>query len=239
MTKFKIPKAAFPNSLTAMSLFCGFLSIIFSNQLELKTAALLIIGASILDSLDGIAARLVKVSSRFGVELDSLADVVSFGAAPSFLLYKAYFYQFGWYGMIISALPLLFGAFRLARFNITLVDLETKADFTGLPIPLQAITNSFYIFSFYSGGIITEPFPYFVFFMVILLSVLMVSKVRYNALPKMKKKSLVEKLLALVIVIAALVLTYITEGVILFYIFIGIVLFGILRQIFVKLFVTN
>lgn len=239
MTKLTVPKAAFPNSLTAMSLFCGFLSIVFSNQLEFKTAALLIIGASILDSLDGLAARLVKVSSRFGVELDSLADVVSFGAAPSFLLYKAYFYQFGWLGLIFSALPVLLGAFRLARFNITLVDLDTKADFTGLPIPLQAITNSFYIFSFYENGFLKEPFTYFVFFMVLLLSILMVSKVRYNALPKLKKKSLTEKLLVFVVLIAGIALTYITDGVILFYVFIGIVLFGILRQIFVKLFATN
>lgn len=239
MTKLTVPKAAFPNSLTAMSLFCGFLSIVFSNQLEFKTAALLIIGASILDSLDGLAARLVKVSSRFGVELDSLADVVSFGAAPSFLLYKAYFYQFGWYGLIFSALPVLLGAFRLARFNINLVDLDTKADFTGLPIPLQAITNSFYIFSFYQNGILKEPFPYFVFLMVLLLSTLMVSKVRYNALPKLKKKNLAEKLLVLVVLAAGIALIYITDGVILFYVFIGIVLFGILREIFVKLFATN
>jgi CDP-diacylglycerol--serine O-phosphatidyltransferase len=239
MTKLTVPKAAFPNSLTAMSLFCGFLSIVFSNQLEFKTAALLIIGASILDSLDGLAARLVKVSSRFGVELDSLADVVSFGAAPSFLLYKAYFYQFGWYGLIFSALPVLLGAFRLARFNINLVDLDTKADFTGLPIPLQAITNSFYIFSFYQNGFLKEPFPYFVFLMVLLLSTLMISKVRYNALPKLKKKSLAEKLLVLVVLAAGIALIYITDGVILFYVFIGIVLFGILREIFVKLFATN
>jgi CDP-diacylglycerol---serine O-phosphatidyltransferase len=239
MTKFTIPKAAFPNSLTAMSMFCGFLSIVFSNKLELKTAAVLIICAAILDSLDGIAARLVKVSSRFGVELDSLADVVSFGAAPSFLLYKAYFYQFGWYGLVVSALPVLFGAFRLARFNINLTDLETKADFTGLPIPLQAVTNCFFIISFYRDGQVSEPVSYTIFPLVILLSVLMVSKVRYNALPKLKGKSLVEKLLAALLLIGAAVVTYITDGVILFYIFIAIVLFGILRQVFIKFFATN
>lgn len=239
MTKITIPKSVFPNSLTALNLFCGFLAIVYADKLELKTAALFIIAASVFDSLDGIAARLVKVSSRFGVELDSLADVVSFGAAPSFLMYKAYLYQFDWPGIVISSLLAVFGAFRLARFNIMLTDIETKGDFTGLPIPLQAVTNCFFIISFYRDGKIIEPFTYLVIPLVILLSLLMVSTIRYNAMPKFKNKNLAEKLMYLFFFAAALVLAIITDGVILFYIFIAMVIFGILRHIYVKLFAAN
>jgi CDP-diacylglycerol--serine O-phosphatidyltransferase len=240
MTKFTIPKSAFPNSLTALSLFCGFLSIINANNGELKTAALLIIAAAIFDTLDGIAARLVKVASRFGVELDSLADIVSFGAAPSFLVYKAYLYQFGWYGIVISSLLVILGAFRLARFNVMLTDLETKGDyFTGLPIPLQAITNSFFIISFYRDGKISEPYSYFIFPIVILLAFLMVSNVKYNALPKFTNKSMTERLFLLLIFVLTLVFGIITDGVIIFYLFIVMVIFGILRHIYKKLFVTG
>ncbi len=235
MTKFTIPKSAFPNSLTACSLFCGFLSLIYSSSGELKIAALLIIAAAIFDTLDGIAARLVKVASRFGVELDSLADVVSFGAAPSFLIYKAYLYQFGWYGIVVSSMLVIFGAFRLARFNVMLTDLETKGDFSGLPIPLQAITNSFFVISFYRDGRINEPYSYFIFPLIVLLSFLMVSKIRYNSLPKFSNKSISERLLLLLIFVLTLVFGIITDGVIIFYIFIVMVLFGICRHFYNKL----
>ena len=239
MTKFTIPKSAFPNSLTACSLFCGFLSLIYSGSGELRIAALLIIAAAIFDTLDGIAARLVKVASRFGVELDSLADVVSFGAAPSFLIYKAYLYQFGWYGIAVSSLLVIFGAFRLARFNVMLTDLETKGDFSGLPIPMQAITNSFFVISFYRDGKISEPYSYFIFPLVVLLSFLMVSKIRYNSLPKFSNKSITERLLLLFIFVLTLVFGIITDGVIIFYIFIAMVLFGICRHYYIKLFATK
>ncbi len=202
-------------------------------------AAIFIIAASIFDTLDGLAARLVKVASRFGVELDSLADVVSFGAAPSFLMYKAYLYQFGWVGIVIASFPAVFGAFRLARFNVMLTDIKTKGDFTGLPIPLQAITNSFFIISFYKDGAIEAPFNDLVIPIIILLSFLMVSKIRYNALPKIKDKNLGKRFAYLFILIAALVLAYITDGIILFYIFMALILFGIFRHIFVKFFATN
>lgn len=239
MTKFTIPKSAFPNSLTASSLFCGFLSIICANNGELKIAALLIIASAIFDTLDGIAARLVKVASRFGVELDSLADIVSFGAAPSFLIYKAYLYQFGWYGIVFSSLLVIFGAFRLARFNVTLTDLETKAGFTGLPIPMQAITISFFIISFYSYNKISEPYSYFAFPLVIVLSLLMVSNIKYNGIPKFSDKSIIERLFLLLIFVLILVFGIITDGIIIFYIFVVMILFGIFRHIYYKLFVTN
>jgi len=69
-------------------------------------------------------ARITRSSSQFGVELDSLADVVSFGAAPSFMVYQAYLYTLGNWGIMIAALPVVFGAIRLARFNVQLVGFD-------------------------------------------------------------------------------------------------------------------
>lgn len=230
MTKLTVSKAAFPNSLTALNLFCGFLSIVYSDKLELQTAAFLIIAASVFDSLDGIAARLVKTTSKFGVELDSLADVISFGAAPSFLVYKAYLFQFGYAGMIVSSMLAVFGAFRLARFNVTLTNIETKGDFTGLPIPLQAITICFFIISFFRDNAITEPFQYFLIPLIVLLSFLMVSNVGYKGLPKLTNKTIGEKLLYLLILVLGVVLAVITKGIALFYLFIGIILFGLFKH---------
>ena len=103
-------KSYIPNTITAMGLLSGFLSIIFTSEGDFHYAAIMIFVASVFDLIDGIAARLLKTSSQFGVDLDSLADVVSFGAAPSFLIYSFHFSNLGVIGIIISALPLIFGA---------------------------------------------------------------------------------------------------------------------------------
>ncbi|WP_223703621.1 CDP-diacylglycerol--serine O-phosphatidyltransferase [Sutcliffiella deserti] len=122
-----------PNMFTLGNLFCGFLSIGYAAQGELSNAAILILIGMMLDSMDGRLARMLKADSNLGKELDSLADVVTFGVAASFLVYYTYFHQFGLLGMAIAGLFPLFGAYRLARFNI----IPTKASgkyFTGVPI---------------------------------------------------------------------------------------------------------
>jgi CDP-diacylglycerol--serine O-phosphatidyltransferase len=86
-----------------------------------------------LDSMDGRLARMLKADSNLGKELDSLADVVTFGVAPSFLVYYTYFYQFGLLGLAIAGLFPLFGAYRLARFNVSPPNSSGKY-FTGVPI---------------------------------------------------------------------------------------------------------
>lgn len=232
MSKKKFSKSSFANAVTSLNVFSGFVSIIYASQGNFRMAAVFIIIAALFDTLDGIVARLLKTSSRFGVELDSLSDVVSFGAAPSFLVYQAYAYQFEIVGVIISSLLLVFGAMRLARFNINVGDLSTKGDFTGLPIPLQAITISLLIYSFHTEEGMMEPYNYIVIPLVILLSFLMVSNIRYNSLPKLKDKKLIKKIFFLFTLIIALVLAIITDGQILFYIFLMIILFGIIRQIY-------
>ena len=133
----RIPRAAVPSFFTLMNLFCGFLSLIQVYDGNLENAAWLIILAGFFDGLDGMMARLTNGTSLFGVELDSLSDVVSFGVAPSFLIWAAGLSEMGTTGVIIASLPALAGAIRLARFNISFEG--TKGDyFSGLPIPVSA-----------------------------------------------------------------------------------------------------
>ncbi|MCM3566927.1 CDP-diacylglycerol--serine O-phosphatidyltransferase [Neobacillus mesonae] len=100
---------------------------------DYKNAAILILIGMMLDSMDGRIARMLRVQSELGKELDSLADIVTFGVAPAMMAYYAYFSNFGVLGMAVSGLFPLFGAYRLARFNIDAVKSSLKY-FTGVPI---------------------------------------------------------------------------------------------------------
>lgn len=234
--KQSFSKSFIANTVTSLNVFCGFLSIIQTSEGNYQLAAIFIIVAAIFDAFDGIVARLLGTSSRFGVELDSLSDVVSFGAAPAFLIYKAYAFQLGIAGIVISSLLLVFGSLRLARFNLSVDDLNTKSDFTGLPIPASAITVALMVFSFYKEGSLVYPFNYLAAPLVIGLAALMVSKIRYNAIPKMKTKSFKYKLVLISVLIVALVLTILTDGVIVFFLFLAMVLFGVFRALYFLLF---
>ncbi|MCC6256159.1 MAG: CDP-diacylglycerol--serine O-phosphatidyltransferase, partial [Ignavibacteriaceae bacterium] len=189
-----------------------------------------IIIAAIFDTLDGFMARLTKSSSELGVELDSLSDVVSFGAAPSFLLYSTYFYQFETFGIIISSLPLIAGGFRLARFNVQLVGFN-KSYFTGLPIPSSALTIVCFILSFYNNGF-GETEKQFIIPMVLLLSFLMVSNIKYDTIPKFSISAIKKNPLIYIAYFMALIvlIVYMVKG--LFFIFVFMIGFGIFRQIF-------
>lgn len=122
-----------PNMLTLGNLYCGFLSIGFAANGQFKNAAILILIGMMLDSMDGRLARMFKADSNLGKELDSLADIVTFGVAPSFLTYYTYFYKFGLLGLAVAGLFPLFGAFRLARFNIS-TNKSSLNYFVGVPI---------------------------------------------------------------------------------------------------------
>jgi len=101
---------------------------------EYKNAAILVIIGMIFDSMDGRVARILKVSSKMGLELDSLADVVTFGVAPAMLAYHIWFEHFELLGLMFTGLFPLFGAYRLARFNIT-ASKKSTSHFIGVPIP--------------------------------------------------------------------------------------------------------
>lgn len=228
-------KSYIPNTITAFNLLSGFLAIIFASKGHFQLAAVMIFAASIFDLIDGIAARLLKTASQFGVELDSLADVVSFGAAPAFLIYSFHLNQFGTIGIIISSMPLIFGALRLARFNSQLVEIETKGDFKGLPIPVSAITIAMFVYYVHNNGEFIQPLYYVSVPLIVLLSVAMVSNIKYSAFPKLNKTTLRGKPIYLLLTIVGLVLTFLTDGTALFYILLGIVLFGIFRHFFKRM----
>jgi CDP-diacylglycerol--serine O-phosphatidyltransferase len=211
-------------------MFSGFFSIVSASQGNFTYAAWLIIIAAIFDTLDGFMARLTKSSSELGVELDSLSDVVSFGVAPSFLLYSTYFFQFETFGIIISSLPLIAGGFRLARFNVQLVGFN-KSYFTGLPIPSSALTIVCFILSFYNNGF-GETEKQFIIPMVLLLSFLMVSNVKYDTIPKFSISAIKKKPLIYFAYLIALVVLIIYKIKGLFFIFVFMIAFGIFRQIF-------
>lgn len=118
---------------TLGNLYCGFLSIGYAANGQYNNAAILILIGMMLDSMDGRLARMLKANSALGKELDSLADIVTFGVAPSFLVYYTYFYQFGLWGFIVAGLFPLFGAYRLARFNIS-SNKSSHNYFVGVPI---------------------------------------------------------------------------------------------------------
>jgi CDP-diacylglycerol--serine O-phosphatidyltransferase len=232
MNRFRVTPSIIPNLFTAMNMFSGFLSIVNTSQGKFIYAAWLIIIAAIFDALDGIMARLTKSSSELGVELDSLSDVVSFGAAPSFLIYHSYLFQFNTLGIILSSLPMLAGGLRLARFNVQLVGFE-KTFFKGLPIPMSALTLASYSLAFYAypGG---YPYPLneIIIPLIILLSYLMISKIKYDALPKFKPGELKEKPYLIILVFLAIyMLVFYTFGQAVFFIFIFIILFGIFRHL--------
>jgi CDP-diacylglycerol--serine O-phosphatidyltransferase len=225
----RITPSIIPNLFTAMNMFCGFLSIITASEGNYNYAAWLIVVAAIFDGLDGLVARLTKSSSELGVELDSLSDVISFGCAPSFLIYSTYFNELENVGLILSSLPLIAGGFRLARFNVQLIGYE-KSFFIGLPIPTAALTITSFVLAFYNNGF-TEPYASSIIPMVIIVSYLMVSNIRYETLPKFSLAGIKEKPYHFVFLIigAALVITLYKQG--LFYTFVLLIVIGIFRHI--------
>ncbi|MCP4581357.1 MAG: CDP-diacylglycerol--serine O-phosphatidyltransferase [candidate division Zixibacteria bacterium] len=173
----------FPGLFTMGNMFCGFAAILScikgGNPNE---AAWLIIFAAFFDFLDGIVARLSKSASSFGVQLDSLADVVSFCVAPAVLLYSYKLVEFGNWGWIIGFTFIMAGTYRLARYNLT-AKIEEKGNFLGLPVPVPAVAiASFVIFSEHLWGEIR--LDRFLIIMVFLFSALMVSTIEYETMPK-------------------------------------------------------
>ncbi len=230
MNRPRLTPSVIPNLFTSLNMFCGFLSIISASEGNYIYSAWLIFTAAIFDALDGLVARLTNSSSELGVELDSLSDIVSFGAAPSFLLYKSFFYSMDTWGIIISAVPLIAGGFRLARFNIQLVGFS-KSFFLGLPIPSSALTIASFVLAFYDDGY-PKPISDFITPMILVLSFLMVSNIRYETLPKISVKSIKEKPYHFLFLIASSILVVFMYKKGLFLVFVFMILIGILRHLY-------
>jgi len=230
MNRPRLTPSVIPNLFTSLNMFCGFLSILSASEGNFNYSAWLIFTAAIFDALDGLVARLTNSSSELGVELDSLSDIVSFGAAPSFLLYKSFFYSMNTWGIIISALPLIAGGFRLARFNVQLVGFS-KSFFLGLPIPSSALTIASFVLAFYTNGY-PEPISEFITPMILVLSFLMVSNIRYETLPKLSLSGFKEKPFHFLFLLFAVILVALmyTKG--MFLVFVFMILIGIFRHLY-------
>jgi CDP-diacylglycerol--serine O-phosphatidyltransferase len=195
----------------------GFSAIVHISMGEINKGATFIIIAAVFDLLDGFVARLLKAASEFGVELDSLCDAVSFGVAPSFMLYQVYFHQFNEIGILFASFPALAGVARLARFNVQLTSLEDKKFFTGLAIPSGAFMIISYIVYFHQTNLIPELYkPFAIFTVTIATSLLMVSRIKFHNLPKPSLKSIKEKPIIFSIFVIGLVACIITKGVAIF-----------------------
>jgi CDP-diacylglycerol--serine O-phosphatidyltransferase len=187
------------------------MSIINAEAGNVAQACLFIIYAGLLDAFDGIAARFTGTSSRFGVELDSLADIVSFGVAPSFIMYKAYFFTHDGLGIALASLIMIFGALRLARFNSQLVGFD-KNYFTGVPVPIPGVTVSSFFLYYFNKNFSPYTSEIFVYCIALALPFLMVSKFKYDTAPKFSKREIKEHPVKFILVLLIIVLIIFTRG---------------------------
>lgn len=170
-----------PNSLTLCGMFCGFFAILSAINGDYLNAAWAIILANIFDGLDGWIARLTNTATRFGVELDSLSDLVAFGVAPAVMMYKWALMPFARFGWAAAFLFVACGALRLARFNVQTGAPGSKA-FKGMPIPAAATVLSSIVIFYYEFWTGQPDKQVFFPVITILLALLMVSTLRYHGL---------------------------------------------------------
>lgn len=178
-----------PNLVTTANMFSGFYSIIASIQGDFLLAAWAIIAASVFDLLDGRIARMARATSSFGVQYDSLSDLISFGAAPGILLFLWTLQPYGRLGWLAAFLLLACGAFRLARFNVS-SSVFPNAYFQGLPIPISAgVVATFVIFNFGTGTFPFEACQIISLVFAFGLSALMVSAVPFPSFKELNWRS--------------------------------------------------
>lgn len=175
--------------LTTINLFCGFLAVTMAVSGRFHVAGWIIFIAGIFDALDGRIARASGQNSQFGLFMDSFADIISAGIAPSLLIYVYYLKDIGNHailGLLLGFLPLLFAAFRLARFNVVTLRDGHKPDFTGMPAPMAASAlASLVVLHVHVGWTILLRA---IIVLAPLVSLAMVSNLKYEGFPKFSLK---------------------------------------------------
>ena len=219
-----------PSLLTTGNLFCGFFAMLLAVDGRYTEAAVAIFVAMIMDMLDGRVARLMKATSQFGVEYDSLADVVSFGVAPAFLLYSFALRDLGRPAWFAAFLFVICGALRLARFNV-FTGTTDKRFFVGLPIPAAAAVVGGTVILL-QGEELTRWMRGAIAVMTYLVALLMVSTFRYWSFKEVDwaRRRPVQTLL---IVVLAVMIVATKHEVFLFLVFTGYALSGPARRIVV------
>jgi CDP-diacylglycerol---serine O-phosphatidyltransferase len=203
-----------PSMFTMANLFCGYACIVHSMRGELSTAALFIGFAFVLDMLDGRIARMTGTTSAFGLEFDSLADVVSFGVAPAILSFQWGLQPLGRIGWAAGFLFVAAAAVRLARFNIQSGS-QDKRYFVGMPSPAAACVPAATVFA-YPQGFQSPTHAVLVLAMVIVPALTMVSTIRFRSFKTLdlqaRRSSAVLVLVALGLVLLAAEPQYLLAG---------------------------
>ncbi len=169
-----------PSLLTLTSIFFSFYAIVCAIDGQFMMSGALILIAAFFDGIDGKVARLTKTTTRFGLELDSLADVISFGVAPAILMYLWALSPYGRIGWIGAFVFVACGALRLARFNIQSGTIDPKR-FTGLPIPAAAVAVATTVLFCHKIGLKPEDFMTPLLILTYFISFMMVSSVKFHA----------------------------------------------------------
>lgn len=198
-----------PNLFTVSSIFCGFYAMTLcvgdASPTQLYQAALAIFFGIFFDGFDGRVARLTKTQSMFGQELDSLADVITFGAAPALLVWRWALSDLGLIGTVAAFLFAACGALRLARFNVLAIRSPhggASSFFVGMPIPFAAagVISMIIAYEHAQGGTFPEQWRWPVLGVVVFLALLMVSTVRYRTFKDARPTPKTAALLASVII---------------------------------------
>ncbi len=223
-----------PSGLTLANLFCGIFAIVSASRGQFDFAGLLIVLGGAADALDGRVARATGSGSRFGSELDSLVDIVSFGLAPAFIMYFAVLNKEGW-EWLIAFLYVACAAIRLARFNVEQAG-RAKKYFHGLPSPAAGMTlATYYWFSqstFYNETILGDlPWHFWLRFLMLALAFLMISNVSYPAVPTVGYKTISEILGSLVVAVVVIGIVVLRKQ---FYFpaLVGYVVYGVAKTVF-------
>ncbi|MCA1928120.1 MAG: CDP-diacylglycerol--serine O-phosphatidyltransferase [Calditerrivibrio sp.] len=177
----------FPNIVTIMSMFAGFYSIVASLNDMFVAASYAILASFVFDGLDGKIARMLNATSEFGVQLDSLSDLIAFGVAPAVLIYKWLLIPYGRIGWMAAFLFVACGALRLARFNVQAGKIDSSF-FIGLPIPAAAgvIASSVLFVKEFFGDPYFFSIPISFVFLIYVLAFLMVSNFPYYSFKKIE-----------------------------------------------------
>ena len=197
-----------PNTITMGNLLFGFLSVIFASKGQYQLAGFAILIAALLDGCDGQVARMLKVSSPLGAELDSLADCVTFGIAPGYLAYAAFLpnlsVEFSGrvieMSMFVAAVFPICAAYRLARFNVS----HSPTSFSGLPSPVAGIIMALVPIAFHNTAVVQDH-PFIFVPAYVITALLMVSTVKFSKpQPYIFKKSHSIQLAVLLIILIAI-----------------------------------
>ncbi len=226
-----------PSLFTLFNLFFGIWAMVLATRGEFYRAGWFIVFAGILDTLDGRVARISGTGTRFGAELDSLVDIVSFGVAPAFLMYQVEFTSGGPAAWIFCYFYVMAAAIRLARFNITQAG-RPKTYFIGLPSPAAGMTLATY-YPFTQTELYAKlhglPWHLVLTFLMIGLTILMVSNVHYPTLPRAGFRTL-RGLLGLALIVVILVFGIWQHDVFLFPLGIAYMFYGVGRAVLLGFF---